>query len=295
MDIGIPMTILTPNKEIVFNDLSGDAVGLAGTATPTWPAGLPAGNGYTISYIAGGDAAQVRNPVDNRPHAHGGIVHRFRRGAKVMTIQGLVVATSPTYRTLLDDALHDHLTQILQTDSFEDDNADARLFWTPAGKATRFQAVHLYEALSILGTAGSPGGGGVNAAPKQFSFGLVSGRPEALTYEQTVTEIGIAETLIPNNGNTETWPVIKMYPSGSTFSLVRDDGYALYWDGTPAGTYVEIDMLRETMYWDGDAGNALNGLNMTDSDFFPIPRGGATITCSGGSATVLSNDAWVGG
>ena len=293
MEIGIPHSIRSDAGEIVFNILDGTATNadsLAGLLDVVAPVGLPDGNGYLLTQIVGMDDADVRNPITNKPHTDGAIVHRFRRAPKFIRVEGLIVASKPQYRVTLDDALRTVLDACLHAGVFGQLNENgARWFWTPKGKATRFHTVYLYEPLEIVA-------GGEIAAPKTFSFTLVAERPWALTYTQSVLTLPIT---IPNAGNAETWPVFKVYATGS-FTLARADGWQLIWKtvadgghGTVNGDYIEIDMFRQTMYWDGDGANALSGLVMASSDFWPVPVGGIAATCEF-TTTVLSNDAWVG-
>jgi hypothetical protein len=263
------------------------------------PVGLPDGNGYLITGIVGADGASVRNPFHVHPHKHGGIIHRFHRTSKIIAIEGLVVASSAQYRPVLDDALRSVLQDMLTVGIYgQPSDHPGRLLWKPVGADIRFSSVHLYQALDILPPGASAGMSATGiAGPKNFSFSLIADRPEALRYTQDVTHGGFT----PNIGNTETWPVIRVYANGP-FTLSNGVD-ALYWGYQdedpnppffPSGvTYIEIDMHRETMYWDGHYADALRYLSMERSTFWSIPAGGCTITCDM-PIDVLSNSAWVG-
>jgi hypothetical protein len=308
VDVGIPVSLLTPNGEIVFNVLTGDAtdLGLSGLTAEVAPIALPDGNGYHLNFIGGNDGADIRNPITARPHTDGAIIHSFRRQAKYITVEGLVVASGPEYRSILDDALVDVLDGCLTAGVFgQPSENNGRLFWKPAGQPVRFHTVHLYSGPEITGPGAQAGGSPAGiAGPKTFSFSLVSEHSEALTYTQDVTDIEDPGTVvIPNAGNTATWPVVKVYAE-DPFTLTGPGGYQLVWgqdvrnhaDEYPPtfpGAYIEIDMFRQTMYWDGDGANALIYLGMQDSDFFTIPAGGGDVTCDV-PFQVLSNAAWVG-
>lgn len=302
MEIGIPQSILSTYGEVVFNVLDGTASSadsLAGTGyTIKAPVGLPDGCGYYVTFVGGNDMAPIRNPITHRPHKHGAIVHRFRKAPVVVHVEGQILGNTPTNRRVLADHLRDVLNPILQAGVFGQPNeAIGRYFWKPAGQPIRFRAVRLYDPLVI--EPQSPG----SAAPKTFSFSLVSEHAEALTYSQAVTTIAAnSSAVIANNGNTETWPVVKVYGVTTSGFTLSNGTHRLRWgqgrDPAPVairGDYIEIDMYRQTMYWNGDQANALRFLHMRDSDFWSIPRGGKTVSIVGaGPITVLSNDAWVG-
>ena len=288
MEINIPVSVLSSVGEVVFNVLDGDATAesLAGLDNVVAPIGLPDGNGYHLTFIGGNDGAPIRNPITNKPHSHGAIPHRFRRSGKIIHVEGIIVATKPRYRPILDDGLRSVLGGTIHTGLNppvfgQKSDALGRFFWKPAGADTRFHAIHLYEPLDITGDG---------AAPKTFVFSLYSEHPEALTYD---SDVPLSEGFIPNDGNTATWPVIRVYATGS-FTLSGPGGYALYWNSLATfGDYIEIDMFRQTMYWNGNGANALPYLNMQTSDFFSIPTGGGSVSCDM-PIEVFSNDAWVG-
>lgn len=294
MEVGILQSIRSGAGEVVFNVLDGDASGDAlGGGTVLAPVGLPDGNGYHVTFVGGNDGAPIRNPVTNRPHRDGAIVHRFRRTAKIIYVEGLVVASAPQYRTTLDDHLRTVLGAMLKAGVFGQPNeALGRYLWKPSGYPTRFHACRLYEPLVIEPSAAG------SADPKTFHFSLVSEHPEALTYSQSVLPAG----LVPNAGNTETWPVVRVYGVTTSGFVLSNGTYQIRWgqgrDPSPVavlGDYIEIDMFRQTMYWNGDQANALRFLHMMDSDFWSIPLGGATVSVTGaGPLEILSNDAWVG-
>jgi len=311
------MSLYTPLGEIVFNDLSGDATSasLAGLGGNIWPGpgvvpasvsagwnatGLPAGNGYLMQFASGMHGGAVRNPVDNRPHKHGGIIHKFYSGPKYFTLQGLVVGDTPEIRQVLYDYLAGWVFSAMQT--------DCRFFFKPPGQATRFKTVRNYDATEIVGPQGTAGASPDNiAAPKEYTAQFVSVNPFSYTYserdngvyEDVPTIYGGGSVFIPNEGTADTWPVIEVYaPPSSSFlaSFTLDNGtYQVEWAGNVAhGHYVEVDMFNETMYMDGNSTNELGGLN-DQSDFWSIPPGGCTVSVTPGAhhIVVKSNDAWV--
>jgi hypothetical protein len=287
MEVGIPVTLSSQDAgDIIFNVLDGSAFG------------LPDANGLLLTGIIGADSASVRNPFHHKPHAHGGVVHRFHRAEKIIAVEGKVVCTTPENGQIMADALRACLLDMLTVKpAGQPGDKAGRFIWTPAGAGSRFHFVHFYESLDINAT-NQPG----TAAPKTFTFMVVSERPEALGVVQYATPIAVSAA-VPNAGNTETWPVFHVSPGGGGFDLTRS-GYGLHWQPNAyagSGSFIEVDMFHKTLFWDGDGDNAIAGLagdfgspsTMGIQDFFAIPAGGVTVTCSA-SATCYTADAWVG-
>lgn len=311
MDVGNIHSLLTTQGEIVFNDFTGDATAnsLAGLDVPIWPGpgvsalfpeGLPDGNGYLMQFISGAHGAPIRNPVDVRPHKHGGIVHKFYASAKYFSLEGLIIADDPTIRQVLYDYLAGWIHASMQTDS--------RYFFAPPGQSTRFMTVRNYDAIDIVGPSGSPGASpdGI-AGPKQYVAQFVAANPFSYTY--TERDYGSADgpavaggdsIFVANDGTVETWPVIEVFApaSGPGFlaAFTLDNGtFHVEWAGhVNPGHWIEVDMYNETLYMDGNSTNELGGLNDT-SDFWSIPPGGATVSVTPGAdhIWIKTNDAWV--
>ena len=269
MEIGVAQRLITPAGTITFNG---------------------SGDGYFITEISGMDGSSIRNPIQSRPQTHGVLVHRFLRGAKYITVTGLVIASTPASRVSLISALINALGSILPDGTSA---TEGQYVWDPPGVSSRYHTVHLYETPDVVGPGSSAGGSpeGI-AGPKTFTFSLISDRPHAWTYNTAYQALG-AE--IPNAGNTHSWPIIRV-PGNADFTLMNGDGFELDWieaNSLGSGSYIEIDMLRQTMRWDGTGASAVDGLNMARSDFWSVPPGGTWVLAPGGS-TYLSPDAWVG-
>jgi hypothetical protein len=291
VETGIPFTLSSQDAgDIIFNVLDGSAFG------------LPDGNGLLITGVIGADGATARNPFHHASHAHGGIVHRFHRMAKVIDVEGKVICTTPDYGQQMIDALRTTLLDMLTVKpKGQPGDKAGRWIWTPAGVGSRFHFVHFYTMLDVVPYMTGTAGKSSNAAPKTFTFSVIAERPEALGVVEYATPISVTAA-VPNAGNTETWPIFHVTPGGS-FDLTRD-GYGLHWTANAyagSGSYIEVDMFHKTLFWDGDGDNAMAGLagdfggpsTMDFQDFFAIPAGGVTVTCSA-SATCYTSDAWVG-
>lgn len=155
MEVGNPQSLVSTFGTLVFNELDNGA-GL----------GLDPGNGYLAQAIEGGVYPQIRNPVGNRPRADGGIVHKFFKGSKDIRIEGIIVATAPVFRTLLDD----HLRGVTNPGLAE----DMTYTWGNPPypySDVRTHQVRLFEPVDIPAQSS---GGGASAAPKTFSFTLIA-------------------------------------------------------------------------------------------------------------------------
>lgn len=172
-----------------------------------------------------------------------------------------------------------------------------RVFWTPSCGGDR----RLLDAV-VLSSFSDPeeGDEGVTI----ITVVVDSPFPYAINFTQDTTVVTGTET-IPNDGNVEFWPVIKVFAGGSdltAFTIEADTGLLISWDAAfsgfaiPAGDYVEIDTFRGTMHLNGDEDDMTAGLVPTTSDFFPIAPGGTEVQAIGAAgfdnATFLTNDAW---
>ena len=164
MEYGNSHSILTSRGFVLFNNLQSDGgMGLS----------LGSGNGYLLQAVGGGVYPQIRNPVQNRPQKDGGIVRPFWKGAKYIEFDGLVIATTAAKRQTLDDHLRGSLDVLLYE--------NGTWSWTPSGTTARTHTVRLFEPVEILPSGGG-GPGGVNAAPKTFTFTLIAGEMQSENY-----------------------------------------------------------------------------------------------------------------
>jgi hypothetical protein len=164
VDVGITQTLTTPGGTITFNVFT-------------------AGEGYHLTNVTGIDQATIRNPTTPKPHGDGFIVHRFRRGATFIVIEGVIVAKFTTTRVTLTENLRAALNSIVYGGPGAGATTDGTYSWTPPGAAARSFTVRVYEPLEILSGGASAGGSpqGI-AGPKEFTFTLVSDRPHAWSY-----------------------------------------------------------------------------------------------------------------
>ena len=72
-EFSLPYVLSTPGGTITFN---------SGADT------------YYLQNVTGLDGAPIRAPIDNRPQAHGGLVHRALLGPRHITFDGMLLVTS---------------------------------------------------------------------------------------------------------------------------------------------------------------------------------------------------------
>src|SRR6266404_5117423 len=102
METGIPQYIVADGgTSLYFNDLADVH---------------DQGAFLQITRITGGDGANVRAPVDDRPQRDGGIVHPFYRGPRYFTLEGLIVADSRNERTVVEDSIRGVTQAMLRRD-----------------------------------------------------------------------------------------------------------------------------------------------------------------------------------
>lgn len=124
---------------------------------------VPSGSGLLLQSIAGAEQAPLRATVDNRTRTDGANLHRTFKGPKVITLDVLVVATEPAYRTALTDNLLGVLEAML-------DEEGAYYFGDYS------HSVKYYDPVEVQHPGSS--GVGVSAGPKLLTFSLIAGNPE---------------------------------------------------------------------------------------------------------------------
>lgn len=157
-DISVPYDLVTPVGTINFNDSGIDQFNLVGGPDE-----------YYITESTGLDGAPLRTPVDNRPQTHGGLVHPFFKGPRVITIEGAMFIRSTRIqnsvriiRNDMEKALKDAVDSII--------DADGTLSWTPeltSGPDPRTLTVRCNVPVEFRGIE-----------LKTFVFGLIAAEPE---------------------------------------------------------------------------------------------------------------------
>lgn len=138
--------------------------------TLTTPAGAVLFNSGTdqnrLSNVLGLDGAPIRAPMENRPQAHGGLVHRFLLGARHLTFEGVFHVTSASTEVAYVTARNTLITN-LQNALNSIYAANGTLTWTPTGAGSPLN-LYVKHDQPLVTTGGFL---------KSFTFGLVAGDP----------------------------------------------------------------------------------------------------------------------
>lgn len=279
-EYSVPFTLVTPSGSLSFNPASGD--------------------GYYLESVV--SSADLRRPVNNSPQRDGGNVHRAFKGPATITLTGRVQAEAgvstrrssiDTLRGYVDSLMRPTAAQLVST---------CRIRWRPSGYADdrMYDRVYLADPVTITP---HPSLGGVW---KQFTFSLVCETPYAIDLTQTTTTIAAGgSAVLTNSGNSAMFPVVRVDGPATGFVLTNTSlAGVLPIDMSglttlTAGHYAEIDMLRETIYLDGDQQNLLGSLSVASSDFWWLAPGANTVTFTATGSTgatqarILWQPAWV--
>lgn len=278
----VPFILSSPYGDLPFNTLASNG---------TTPVGY-----YLLDSTACMAGTARRVTRTNIAQAGGEITHKKYRSGYAMELTAQLWETSgidgkPAEKSVLRemaDFLMLHLNAL--------DNEDGRIRWAPSGANER-----MLDRVRMLGPSIDGAGSSVSvvvskdaATPlRTVTFALLSPFPYAMDYAEIDTPIADgASVALDNIGNSEFWPVIKVHGPTSAFSLINndvlgDDGEALQivYDATlpgavpiESGHYAEIDCFRNTVYLDGDGANLKPGIDILQSDFWPLVPGSNTIT-----------------
>jgi hypothetical protein len=259
----VPFVLQTPGGNLNLNDLAGPL--------------------YLLDATACDAGAEIRDTKENVPQADGSLLHRrFYTGYDCkLAMSYWENATTPACEDVATD-MHDDMMRCLR--SLQD--GDGRLLWTPTGKAQRmFDAIRLLDRMTLR-PQGSEQGLLLGA-----SFTLDTPFPYAQDAAETVTDFSgsnLTQTL-DNTGSAPFYPVWKIYGPIFYFTISNvTTGLDIIYDadlpgavGIGGGDYAEIDTFRNTIYLNGDGANLKPGIDIENSDFFPLAVGDNQITVSG--------------
>lgn len=258
----VPFTLTTPQDDIAFNTFSG---------------GQP---GYLLDRTACEAGADIRDTKDNVPQADGSILHRrFYTGYECKLTCSYWEDDENVACEDVAREMHDNLMRALR--SLQEDSG--RLVWTPSGAANRmFDEVRLLvrAAVSVQ-----------ESSLIVVSFTLDTPFPYAQDETETTTSFTNASPTqhLDNTGSAPFYPVWKVHgpTSGFTISNVTTGEEIVYDADLPgasaiaSGHYAEIDTFRNTVYLDGSSSNLKPGIEILNSDFFPLEVGDNEITIFG--------------
>lgn len=245
----------------------------------------------------------VRVTTDNIPQGDGEIFHdRYATGYEMQLTVRFMNGDDPACDAALcemRDELYGHLWSLLRP---ADDGG--RLAWVSYCAPSRriLDAIRLFSISDPEEDA--------EEAATEVTFVVDSPFPYAIAETQDITTFS-GTTDIPNDGNVEFWPVIKVNAGGSditAFEIASDqldpfgNNLKISWDaqyggvGISAGGFAEIDTFKGTIFENGDEADLSASFVAIDSDFFPIKPGGTNVTAIGAggfsSVTFLTNSAF---
>lgn len=255
---------------------------------------------YLIDHEGCEFALGVRETTDNVPQADGSIPHhRFLPGAKIaLTIQlwerkgvDAAIACDELLAAMVDD-----ITGAFRSLLNAGDNA-GRLAWPVAGKAQRMlDDVRLLE-YPVYKEAPLGGVGVVTVT-------IDSKYPYAQNLLPVRTSLEDGDTVVVvNDGTADYLPVflVNMFDTAispdpvSSFTIQNlTTGQQIVYDASrpgagdiPGGSYGEINTFVNTMYQDGDSANEMAGIDILNSEFFPIQIGVNSIKIDGAPMDIL--------
>lgn len=244
-----------------------------------------------VQEACSGQVESIRATRDNIPQADGWILH------EEFTTGYLLTLTVSLWEDRETPACDEVLFQMGQRLS----GALRSLVHTPELESNRvtFQEgdgpVRLLDNVRLLNYAHAKDG-----PNNAITFSLISPFPYTETYTQDVIDIDDGTEEIFNEGNVETWPVMKVFGPESLFVIANDTlGKAITYDASlpggsviPGGSYAEFDFFKNTCYMNGDGADLLPAVDPTVSEFFPLTPGSNFINTTAADVTVLKNDAW---
>lgn len=290
----IPFQIETPYSDVAGADLLFNT-DLGSSMGSDW-----AGRQFALNGPSCFSRRSVRAETDPVPQGDGDIFHeRYATGYEMVFAIQLWSrfpsdgdegqAACDVALCEMRDLLFGHLWSLLRPP-----NADGgRVIWNPSCGDNRMMDAVLLLALQDPEIT--------DRGATEYTCTLDSPFPYAMTHAQDTTSFTGTQT-VPNDGNVDFWPVIKVNGSGLTsFTLESDipdqfgNNLKLEWDSQYGGQsitgYAEIDTFRGTIFLNGDGADLSGSWIPTESDFFPIQPGGTAVTSSA-SVDFLTNDAW---
>lgn len=230
--------------------------------------------------------AEVRVNTESVPQGDGAVFHRRFRAGMVLRFTANVmkdgaIAMGVDRQGMLEElALHLNALQ----------NGDGRIVWSLPDGGER-----MLDRIRILERPGYEGG-----LLKQISIVVESPFPYALTHQEQELDTITDSLTITNEGDCDTFPVWRVNGASTGFTLTNTTtGLAIVYDDSlpgassiASGHYVEIDTIRETAWLDGDVAPRKAGIDLEETDFFPLVPGDNDIEITGATVDALVNDAW---
>jgi hypothetical protein len=287
----VPFELITPQGTLLFNQQQ-----YVGTTPLGYfnldPSRCSAGAGRRITRT---NLAQKDGEIVHRKFKSGYVVELNCQLWEQSGAQG-VPACGGVLREM-GDLLDLHLNAI--------ENADGRLEWSPSEwpVGTTPPVDRMLDDVRALGPSGQGSESFVSVAVEKdpegpltvVTFALLTPLPYVMDAPETTTVITAGGTLT-NGGNADFYPVVKVHGPTNTFTItntsVTDEvgnPLEIHYDaGLPgansilSGHYAELDLFRNTVYLDGNSTNLKAGIDVLNSDFFPLAPGANVLTVGGG-------------
>lgn len=284
----IPMELLTPYGTLPFND--------------------EIGGGNTVQLLLDPARCQTsagirltRDPFSQRD---GSIVHREFTEGYAVHMAGWIMADQDTPACAADlretwETLQMHLHVLLGNDPggvLTGDNN--RLIWTPSGTGGVNRLLGDVRLLEEAQTS-------FDAGITQFAFALHSRFPYAISITEHTESISQgSSTVLANGGNVPTFPNFKIYGPLAGFAQITNEttGQTFVYDTAlpgasiiDVGDYGFVGTFAENMYLNGAGLNLKPGIDVEQSDFWPLVPGNNNVSVDGDtgiSIDVIWNDAW---
>lgn len=272
---GKPMSLSCDGVTINFNEVDGGG-------DPVYPCYSLLPDGCDASW-------DPRVTKDNVPADHGSLLRkRYATGTEVrLTVEPWEGFDEPACGDLLTTMMDDLRKLLWRLLTVTDDSG--RFTFTPSGKPTR-----IIDAVKLLEL---PRPTRVDNVRLQQEFTIDSPFPYAVDLTQTTQTINNTTATVVMSGTADFKPVMKVF-SFSAWTVVHNGlGVVVSFDptrpgaGALAGSYIEIDFFRNTAFVDGNGADAMCGIEIELSDFFPLPPGNNSITTDA-NVQFLLNNAW---
>lgn len=281
----IPYLLTTPAGSLAFN--TDDVLGSA------------ADGGILLLDDSSIMRAPLRPSLDDVPASDGAIPHpALTSGYRVTLVFRLFQTREEPacdeVLVLLNDLVMKHVNALRSS-------GGGRLVWNPSGLRPERMVDDLWWFDDLIPEK--------DGAVWKITVGFVSAFPYAEDNAETTTTITDGgSSILTNDGSAPFFPVMKVYGPTSFFEIVNAD--SLDSNGDPrrfvydaalpgavaiggGGDYVEFDFFRNTAYLNGSGANRKPGIDVLESDFFPLEIGSNEISIDGADVTVLWQDAWV--
>ncbi len=176
-------------------------------------------------------------------------------------------------------------------------NDTGRVLWTPTADPVTGAERMLDEAR--VASIGRPTGG--EGGYPQIDVLFDSPFPYAIDATQVQEAmVTVTPEYLSNDGNVETFPVIRVDGPASSFDLINHTtGQQLSYDssrpgatGISGGDYIEFDFFRNSAWLNGDDDRRFAGIDVAASDFWALVPGVNYIEIVGADMTVLYNHSW---